>query len=200
MFRDFINVQDFNLILINICCLVIIVISFQVARTEKLFLNVVYLSIFSLILCFLYLVLDAPDVGMTEAALGASLTTIIFLNVLKKINTHSYQKNISLKQDENKNLSNIYNYTPLIICIMMFVILIFGFFEIADFGTKANLSNNVSDYYINNTKKQIGIDSFVAAILANYRGFDTLYETCLIFLAGISVTLILARGGNNNEK
>jgi multicomponent Na+:H+ antiporter subunit B len=200
MFRNFINAQDFNLLLINICCFIIIIISFQVARTQKLFLNIVYLSIFSLILCLLYLALDAPDVAMTEAALGASLTTIIFLNVLKKIKTHSYQKKIALKQDENKNLSNIYNYTPLVICIMMFMILIFGFFEIADFGIKSNLSNNVSDYYINNTKKEIGIDSFVAAILANYRGFDTLYETCLIFLAGISVSFILARGGNNNEK
>ena len=146
------------------------------------------------------MVLDAPDVAMTESALGASLTTIIFFNVLKKINTHSDQKNILQENDVNKKISNIYNYSPIIICIMIFIILTFGFLEIADFGTKTNLSNNVSDYYINNTKKEIGIDSFVAAILANYRGFDTLYETCLIFLAGISVTLILARSGNNDEK
>jgi multicomponent Na+:H+ antiporter subunit B len=33
----------------------------------------------------------------------------------------------------------------------------------------------------------------VAAVLASYRGFDTLGETALILIAGISVLLILSR-------
>ena len=53
---------------------------------------------------------------------------------------------------------------------------------------------------IKNTKSEIGINSFVAAILASYRGFDTLCETCVIFLAGISVLLILGLNKKHDER
>jgi multicomponent Na+:H+ antiporter subunit B len=51
----------------------------------------------------------------------------------------------------------------------------------------------LTKYYIENTKNDIGIPSIVAAILASYRGFDTLGETSVILIAGIAVILILAR-------
>jgi uncharacterized MnhB-related membrane protein len=39
----------------------------------------------SLLASVLYLVLAAPDVAMTEAAIGSGLTTIVFLFALNKI-------------------------------------------------------------------------------------------------------------------
>ena len=42
-------------------------------------------GIVSLIASILYLLLAAPDVAMTEAAIGSGLTTIIFFYVLNKI-------------------------------------------------------------------------------------------------------------------
>ncbi|HPE55566.1 MAG TPA: DUF4040 domain-containing protein [Bacteroidales bacterium] len=42
-------------------------------------------GIVSLIASIIYLLLAAPDVAMTEAAIGSGLTTIIFFYVLNKI-------------------------------------------------------------------------------------------------------------------
>ena len=52
------------------------------------------------------------------------------------------------------------------------------------------IHKGVSDYYIRNTESEIGIPAFVAAILASYRGFDTLGETCVILIAGLGACII----------
>jgi uncharacterized MnhB-related membrane protein len=44
----------------------------------------------------LYLVLAAPDVAMTEAAIGSALTTVVFLYALKRI------RNIERSRGEGK--------------------------------------------------------------------------------------------------
>jgi len=49
--------------------------------------------------------------------------------------------------------------------------------------------------YIDLAFQDVGVENIVTAILASYRGFDTLGETVVIFTAGISVALLLRRGG-----
>jgi len=44
----------------------------------------------SLFSSILYLLLAAPDVAMTEAAIGSGLTTFIFFYVLNKIKNHKH--------------------------------------------------------------------------------------------------------------
>ncbi|NBP72957.1 MAG: cation:proton antiporter, partial [Alphaproteobacteria bacterium] len=46
-------------------------------------------------------------------------------------------------------------------------------------------------YYLENTKKHTGIPNVVTAVLASYRGYDTLGEVVVIFTAGIGVILLL---------
>jgi multicomponent Na+:H+ antiporter subunit B len=200
MLESFIIKQGLNQLFINIICLLLILISIKITRIQKLFMNIIYLCIFSLLLCSLYIFLDGPDVAMTEASLGAALTTVIFLSVLKAVNNDkiAIKKTNNITTNKNSKRSNI---KPITICIIVFFIFIFGFADIADFGNEYSiLSKGVSDYYIKNTKEEIGIDSFVAAILASYRGFDTLYETCVIFLAGIAALLILGQNNNYDKK
>ncbi len=47
--------------------------------------------------------------------------------------------------------------------------------------------------FVENTGTDVGIYSIVAAILASYRGFDTLLETTVIFIAGLSCYLIIGK-------
>ena len=39
----------------------------------------------SLLASIVYLILDAPDVAMTEAAIGSALTTMVFLYALRQV-------------------------------------------------------------------------------------------------------------------
>ncbi len=52
---------------------------------KKLINGLIAMSIFSMLLVVYYFLLHAPDVAITEAALGAGLSTIIFLIAIRKI-------------------------------------------------------------------------------------------------------------------
>lgn len=52
---------------------------------KNLVAAVIAAGVISLLASILYLVLSAPDVAMTEAAIGSGLTTIVFLFALNKI-------------------------------------------------------------------------------------------------------------------
>jgi multicomponent Na+:H+ antiporter subunit B len=52
-------------------------------------------------------------------------------------------------------------------------------------------STHVSPYYIENTLKDTSVPNIVTAILADYRGYDTMFETIVIFTAGIACIFLL---------
>lgn len=47
--------------------------------------SLVGLSLFGMLLSLQYLMLHAPDVAMTEAALGAGLSTLVFLVAIRRV-------------------------------------------------------------------------------------------------------------------
>lgn len=59
-------------------------------QLENMVAAIVSAGVVSLFASILFLVLAAPDVAMTEAAIGSGLTTMIFLYALKKITTHQH--------------------------------------------------------------------------------------------------------------
>lgn len=52
--------------------------------------------------------------------------------------------------------------------------------------------NHVSDYYIENALKDTNFPNLVTAVLADYRSFDTLLETTVMFSAGVCAVMILS--------
>lgn len=61
---------------------------------------------------------------------------------------------------------------------------------IGDINTPANA--NVSSYYIEHAIEDTHSYNLVTAVLADYRGFDTLFEICVLFLSGIAALSILS--------
>jgi multicomponent Na+:H+ antiporter subunit B len=55
-------------------------------------------------------------------------------------------------------------------------------------------SVHVSPRYIEKTLEETAVPNAVTSILADYRGYDTLFETSVIFTAGIAVMMLLRRG------
>ena len=82
----------------------------------------------------------------------------------------------------------------LIAVLFIGIILFWAVEDMPAFGDPDAPANHyVARMYIERTLPDIGIDNIVTAILASYRGFDTLGETVVIFTAGISVILLLRR-------
>ena len=65
--------------------IVILIMAVIAIINKKLVVAIVATGAVSLFASVLYLILSAPDVAMTEAAIGSGLSTIIFFYVLNKI-------------------------------------------------------------------------------------------------------------------
>jgi multicomponent Na+:H+ antiporter subunit B len=52
-------------------------------------------------------------------------------------------------------------------------------------------STHVSPYYIENTIEDTSVPNIVTSVLADYRGYDTMFETIVIFTAGIACIFLL---------
>lgn len=62
-----------------------------VVFSRRLVMSLLGLSTFSMFLALNYFILNAPDVAITEAALGTGLTTIVFLVAIRKTTTEEEQ-------------------------------------------------------------------------------------------------------------
>ena len=53
-------------------------------------------------------------------------------------------------------------------------------------------NTHVSDYYIEHAIDECNSPNMVTAVIVDYRAFDTMFETTVMFLAGLSVVIVLA--------
>lgn len=74
-----------NLIIIIILSLVMLVMAITAVVSKKLSVAIIASGVVGLMASIMYVLMAAPDVAMTEAAIGSGLTTIIFFYVLNKI-------------------------------------------------------------------------------------------------------------------
>jgi multicomponent Na+:H+ antiporter subunit B len=56
-------------------------------------------------------------------------------------------------------------------------------------------SKYLSPHFIEKTMEETSVPNIVTAVLADYRGFDTMFETTVIFSAGVAVFLLLRTFG-----
>lgn len=61
-------------------------------------------------------------------------------------------------------------------------------------------SYRLSQHYITQTYQETKVPNMVTAVLADYRGYDTLFETVVVFTAGIAIIGILRVVGAGREK
>ena len=82
----------------------------------------------------------------------------------------------------------------LIIVILTGAALIYGTLNMPDWSDPSSpASTHVSPYYITNTLEDTATPNIVTSLLADYRGYDTLGETTVIFSAGMECILILRK-------
>jgi uncharacterized MnhB-related membrane protein len=82
--------MDWAMIAIYILAVIIIVAAVFSITQKDLLLAVIGTSAISVILSVFYYLLQAPDVALTEAAIGVALSTIIFVIAIKK--TERYEE------------------------------------------------------------------------------------------------------------
>ena len=69
--------------IILLVCLIVCAVS--VAFAKDLLTSIIIFMSYSLIMCVIWILLQSPDLAITEAAVGAGVTSILFFITLKKI-------------------------------------------------------------------------------------------------------------------
>jgi len=146
------------------------------------------------------------DVAFTEASVGAGITTMLMLAALSRSKRFEFiYRKKDQKEDPNKETSpllkdwkrkrfSITKVSGLIVVILTGAILIYGTMDMPDFGDpNAPSYTHVATMYIERGQPEVAVPNLVTAVLASYRGYDTLGETIVIFTAGIGVILMLRK-------
>ena len=173
-------------IVINITLLAFLAItSVAIVRMTNLFAIVMLFGIFSLLSAGLFVVMDAPDVAFTEAAVGAGISTVLMLATLALVKRRQ-------KPYYNEAPRTHRTWLPLVVVAITGSALIYGTWDIPGFGAPdAPAQTHVARYYIDNALPDTGVPNIVTAVLASYRGFDTLGEVTVIFTAAVAVLLLI---------
>ena len=176
-------------IVIIILLSLLVITLLLVACSNNLFVATIIAGFFSLLTAMLFSALNAPDVAFTEAAVGAGVATIFFLAVIALTgHAHTYKK-------ENVLLS----FT---LASSIFVLLLYSMLDLPQYANAMTPGQtHTAAYYLTHTTADMGIPNVVTAILASYRGFDTLGELAVIFTAGIGALAIFStrKKGTPNE-
>ncbi|MDA0997988.1 MAG: DUF4040 domain-containing protein [Proteobacteria bacterium] len=169
--------------LLNVALLVFMgITAVAVARLRNLFAVVMLSGIYSLLGATLYVVLDAVDVAFTEAAVGAGISTVLMLGTL------------ALTTSREKATPTARARTAMALSVAIGAVLIYATLDMPLFGDpSAPINHHVVPRYLDESLEETGVPNVVTAVLASYRGYDTLGETFVIFTAACGVLVLIGR-------
>jgi multicomponent Na+:H+ antiporter subunit B len=155
------------------------VVTIAILRQRSLFGVVILSGVYSFLMASVLIALDAVDVALTEASVGAGMSLVLMLSTLHLC-----------KSSEIKPWRS--NIIPLSTSIVVGIAVVWATLSLPPFGSPdAPIHKHVAPRYLEKSIEETGVPNVVTSVLADYRSFDTLGETTVIFTAGIGVMLLL---------
>jgi multicomponent Na+:H+ antiporter subunit B len=174
-----------------------------VISVRSLLAATILAGIYSLLMAMVWTNMHALDVAFTEASVGAGISTILLLGALV------------LTKRVAKAAPRI-NWRALLVCLATGGLLVYGTLDMPAFGDPNAVIHTyrVPKLMLQNVGKHETaaprdkghaeeghpdddfnghVPNSVTSLLAAYRGYDTMYETTVIFVAGASLLLLLRR-------
>jgi multicomponent Na+:H+ antiporter subunit B len=163
--------------------LILIVTAVLALSTKDLLAAVALLATYSLFAALLFAGVNAVDVALVEAALGAGLTGILFIAAIMATTRRS---------NPRLEVRRRYVVTPLIVAVL--ALLLYASTGLPDRGDPdAPAQQGISVEYLTRSLEDSNTPNVVTSLLADYRSMDTLGETLVIVTASLSAALVLVR-------
>lgn len=172
------------LTLVQVLVVFLIVIALVVALLRDILAATVVFAAYSLGMAILWVALQAPDVALTEAAVGAGVTTSLFLVAIIKTGRPAGEETF-IKNVQPASLVTVLAVVG-VIGVTVPSLPAVGDPQIPPF-------QRVAPYYLERSIPQLGIENVVTAILAGFRGFDTFGEVTVVFAAGVAVLVVFRK-------
>ena len=154
-------------------------LAWSALATTDLFKAVLLFIAFGLLMALVWVRLNAPDVALAEAAIGAGITGALMLSALARLNSpHTGRAIASHTTDPEKDPS--IQWWPFISLVLVFIGLAYSVFTFSP--AFMGLQPDVYSQLVNS-----GVENPVTAVLLNFRGYDTLLEMLVLFVALLGV-------------
>ena len=137
---------------------------------------------YSFLMCLIWTTMGAVDVAFTEAAVGAGVSTVFIVATI-------YNTGVSAIPKSPRIAFKIFAG---LIAIGTGAFLLSALPDFPGWGDpKSPVNSTVAPYYIKNSIRDAHVPNIVTTVLADYRSFDTLLETTVVFIACIAIYSIL---------
>lgn len=178
-----------------ILVLFLICVTVAIMTDADMFACTILFGAFSFCAVLTYLIFGSPDVAFTEAVIG-TMSTVFYAVALRKVDRKSRGK-IKLRGakkafDKHRRRRSIVAYVVILAIAAGFCYCSKYLPVIGDPNSAPN--THVSNYYIEHSEEDTASANVVSGTLADYRGYDTMFETSVMFVSGLVVTLILYTG------
>lgn len=163
--------------------LMLLVTAVAITQIRRLFAAAMLSGIFSLLCACIFVLQDAVDVAFTEAAVGAGMTTVLFLGAL------------ALTNSREKHTPTHRALPAALVAVLAGGLLAYAANDLPGFADADSpvQSHPLTERFLVDSATEIDIPNAVTSVLASYRGYDTFGEVVVIFTAGIGVLLLLGR-------
>ncbi len=197
--------ENFRLILLIFLVLCALFVSFS----KNLLVSVMIFMSYSLVMCIIWVLLESPDLAITEAAVGAGVTSVLFFITLKRISAmgkeHADERDKTTLEINARKGVKIFDHYYKLIALVLGAVLIFAMIMTASntppFGSAENPYNNeVSERYLEKGIEETGAVNAVAGMILDYRAFDTFGESCVLFIAASCVLILLRNDKTDTTK
>ena len=177
------SIQPYELILVGI----ILIANIMILKSKSRLFSIIMLSTIGYSIALLFVFFDAPDLALTQLAIETISTALFLMCFYHLPRQYRHEESSKFK------LSNFVIALLSGICVTIIAL--------AAYSNK--LYPSIAEYYIKNVYELAAGKNMVNVILVDFRGFDTLFESSVLGIAGIGIyTLIRLRQnrGDNNEK
>lgn len=100
---------------------------------------------------------------------------------------------------DTKRFNTIYRVLAVMLCAGLIAFMLFSVAQMPSFGNPDTLTHSeLSSFYARNTIRDSGAANIICGIILDYRGFDTLGESHVLFIAVCTVMMLL-RSPNDGE-
>ena len=147
----------------------------------RVYRNIIYFGIFSLIASLCYLLLGAPDVAMAEAGISV-FATVFFIVCIEKYYGRKKAVEISERPMVLKNWGWLTKgVLPVLLTIGLFALFVY-------FMPDHPANPYLKDHYLARFMTDVGGQNAVTAIYLGYRVYDTLFEALILVIAVVAVS------------
>lgn len=197
----------FDLVLLAL----LLVTAVATVEVRNLFGATMLAGIYSLLIAAFWTTMDAVDVAYTEAAVGAGISTILFIGTL-------------VLTGARETVRKVVHWPALLACCAVGAMLIYGTLDMPAFGDR-NAPAHTHPMYEQFTKQTVQkspdgksaadvaaheaahsddahghtdffhghVPNQVTSVIVSYRAYDTMFETAVVFTAGMGM-IVLLRG------